>query len=133
MPPDLHLILSYTFIPAFAIIAGGSAAIFYVPSQKTRSMVQHFAAGVVFSAVAVELLPEITREGALIPLILGFAFGTGTMLAVNQAIARIEAGATHTRDRRSVAGLVIGVAIFFSSALPRRRVCGAQARRAARR
>jgi zinc transporter, ZIP family len=34
------------------------------PSRATRSLIQHFAAGVVLAALAVELLPEIEREHA---------------------------------------------------------------------
>ena len=49
-------------IPAFVALAGGLLAAVWAPSHQTRSMIQHFAAGVVLAALAVELLPEIARE-----------------------------------------------------------------------
>jgi len=111
MQSDLQFILTYTAIPALALVAGGSFAIFRVPSQRARSIVQHFAAGVVFSAVAAELLPEITRGKDPIPLLLGFVCGVGTMLVANWAIARVEPEGDRTQEQPRVAGLLIGVAI----------------------
>lgn len=109
MQPDLALILAYTTIPALAVILGGSFAMFRVPSPQTRSAVQHFAAGVVFAAVATELLPEMTREQRLAPLILGFLCGVGAMLSVNRFVARLDS--KQDNERRTPTGLLMGVAV----------------------
>lgn len=46
------------------MIVGGIAAAFHSPGAKVRSGILHFAAGVVFSVVAVELLPDVVRGHA---------------------------------------------------------------------
>ncbi len=47
----------FALIPVLAAIAGGIIAAVRVPGPGVRSAIQHFAAGVVFSVVAVELSP----------------------------------------------------------------------------
>lgn len=50
--------LLYATVPVAAMAAGGIFGVFRPPSDKARSYTQHFAAGLVFAAVAVEVLPE---------------------------------------------------------------------------
>ena len=57
---------------------------------RLRSNVQHLAAGVVFSAAAGEILPEIKRHLDPIDLVIGFALGVVTMLAVQVLASRLE-------------------------------------------
>jgi len=64
-------------IPAIVALGGGVLAVLWHPSRGARSLIQHFAAGVVLAALAVELLPEIQREqvpGAV--LVAAFAMGS---------------------------------------------------------
>jgi len=69
-------------IPAIVASLGGLLAVFWNPSHQTRSLIQHFAAGVVLAALAVEVLPEISREHAPGWVIIGaFAFG-GLMMYI---------------------------------------------------
>lgn len=69
-------------IPAIVASLGGLLAVFWNPSHQTRSLIQHFAAGVVLAALAVEVLPEISREHAPGWIIIGaFAFG-GLMMYI---------------------------------------------------
>ena len=65
-------------IPAVVALCGGFLAAFWKPSQQNRSLIQHFAAGVVLAALAVELLPEIAREHAPGPVLIG-AFALGSL------------------------------------------------------
>jgi ZIP family zinc transporter len=111
MNPGLQFILRYTAIPALAILVGGTIALFRVPTSKTRSVVQHFAAGVVFAAVAAELLPQITHEQHLVFLTIGFLGGVGAMLGANRIVARLESGGNVAAEERLTAGLLIGVAV----------------------
>jgi ZIP family zinc transporter len=46
----------YVLFPVCTIILGAVIATFRSPSAKVGSAIQHFAAGTVFAAVAVELL-----------------------------------------------------------------------------
>lgn len=69
-------------IPAIVASLGGLLAVFWNPSHQMRSLIQHFAAGVVLAALAVEVLPEISREHAPGWVIIGaFAFG-GLMMYI---------------------------------------------------
>jgi ZIP family zinc transporter len=68
----------FMLIPAFVALAGGILAMFWNPGPPIRSLIQHFAAGVVLAALAVELLPEIGREHAP-GIVLIAAFGLGSL------------------------------------------------------
>ena len=82
-------------IPALIALAGGILAAFWTPSQATRSLIQHFAAGVVLAALAVELLPEISREHAPGPVLAAsFALGSLFMYALKLWTIRMEHAAS---------------------------------------
>lgn len=75
----------YALIPMSAAIVGAVFAIFRPPTPRFRSLIQHFAAGVVLSVVAVELLPDVVGSHATHPaqnVIIGFAVGVATMLGI---------------------------------------------------
>ena len=64
-------------IPALVALGGGILASVWSPSHQMRSLIQHFAAGVVLAALAVELLPEIGREHVPgLVLVSSFALGS---------------------------------------------------------
>ncbi len=65
-------------IPALVALGGGVLAVLWHPGKEARSMIQHFAAGVVLAALAVELLPEIEREHAS-GLVLAASFAVGSL------------------------------------------------------
>ncbi len=75
-------VLGYALIPAIAVIFGGIIAAFRAPGPGIQGYIQHFAAGVVFAAVAGEVLPEIMRERTPLPVLIGFTFGVVAMLSV---------------------------------------------------
>ncbi len=83
-------------------IVGASLAAYWPRVAEWRTYVLHLAAGVVFSVVAVELLPEITRRGLIIDVIIGFAGGILTMILVDEAMDRIRAAA----GKRSSSGVL---------------------------
>jgi len=88
MSPANLLLMS---IPALVALAGGILAAFWHPSRNARSLIQHFAAGVVLAALAVELLPEISREHAPGPVLAGcFALGSLFMYALKLWAMRME-------------------------------------------
>ncbi|KTD32814.1 integral membrane protein [Legionella nautarum] len=80
MNPPISSIALYSLLPAFTMIIGGTVASFYQPSNKLTSATQHFAAGVVFAAVAKELLPKLGADNSPIALIVGFSLGVILML-----------------------------------------------------
>jgi ZIP family zinc transporter len=78
-------------IPAVVALCGGAMAAVWSPSHQARSLIQHFAAGVVLAALAVELLPEIGREQAPGLVLVGsFALGSLFMYGLKLWTMRIE-------------------------------------------
>lgn len=80
-------------VPAVLALSGGVLAAFWHPSPKARSLIQHFAAGVVIAAIAVELFPEIERKHA--PgwiLAAAFALGSVLMYLMKLVTERLEEG-----------------------------------------
>ncbi|MGB5108519.1 MAG: zinc permease [Formosimonas sp.] len=83
-------------IPALVAVAGGVLAMLWHPSHNARSLIQHFAAGVVLAALAVEVLPELGREHAPGWLLIGsFATGGVLMYLMKLWSIRLEAAAEH--------------------------------------
>ena len=101
-------VLPLLAIPAVAAVLGGVVAAFRPPGRRLQSVIQHFAGGVVFAAVAGELLPELMYEAAAIPTIIGFAVGVGLMLGVKKLT---EGGPAEGADDDGTRGLVTTVAI----------------------
>lgn len=78
-------------IPALVALGGGVLAAVWSPNYQMRSLIQHFAAGVVLAALAVELLPEIGREHAPGVVLVGsFALGSLFMYGLKLWTMRLE-------------------------------------------
>lgn len=78
-------------VPATVALAGGVLASVWNPSRQMRSLIQHFAAGVILAALAVELLPDIGREHAAPWVIIGsFVAGCLFMYAIKLWTLRLE-------------------------------------------
>lgn len=80
--PSWPTLLGFSLLPAVVMIAGAALAVWRAPGPRLRSAILHFAAGVVFSVVAVELLPDIVARHRPLEVGLGFAMGVGVMLAL---------------------------------------------------
>ena len=91
MPETLTWLLAYTLAPVAAIVLGGWAAVARAQGRRLISGFQHFAAGVVFSAVALELLPKLHEIAQPLPMILGFVAGVLAMMAVRQWLEAVGA------------------------------------------
>lgn len=77
-------------LPTLAIAAlAGLGAAWRTPTPGQTAVVQHLAAGIVFAATALELLPKERTEAA-VPVILGFALGIGLMLAMRSFARTME-------------------------------------------
>ncbi|MEO7368651.1 MAG: transporter [Gemmatimonadaceae bacterium] len=91
MTSILSTTLLYATIPVVFTVIGAMFAAYWPRIAKWRTYVLHLAAGVVFSVVAVELLPEITRRGLVIDVVIGFAAGIITMVLVDELLDRMNA------------------------------------------
>lgn len=105
LSPLGHVIV-LAFVPVAATTLGAFIAAWRNPSAVIRSGLQHFAAGVVFSVVAVELLPDVVRTRSVISVSLGFAAGIAVMLLVRRFTERTEAEAPSADHERAGAAPV---------------------------
>ena len=93
MSSALINVLAFASIPAAAVVVGGVAAAFRTPSPAVRSGVQHIAAGVLFAALATELLPDVVHRRMPFVTLIGFALGVAAMLLLKQLAGRMESSA----------------------------------------
>ncbi len=110
-------ILGLTLMPVAATVLGGAIAVVKVPSEKTRSLVQHFAAGVVMAVVAGELLPEMTREHRPLGVVIGFVLGVALMLGVKALTERIEQKDEQSGDGKAGLLIAVGIDVFLDGLL----------------
>lgn len=92
-----------------AALVGGIIAIYRAPEPQMESNIQHFAAGVVFAAVAAELLPGIHDKSPEVVTI-GFATGVVTMLGIHRLSKLIEKRGVGGRYA-AASGLLITIGI----------------------
>jgi zinc transporter, ZIP family len=90
MASSLANVLGFASIPAVAVVLGGVFASLRTPSPAVRSGVQHLAAGVLFAALAVELLPDVIHRRLPWVTLIGFSLGVLTMLALKAATGKLE-------------------------------------------
>ena len=100
MSTPLLSVLSFAAIPAAAVIVGGIVASIRVPSPSVRSGVQHIAAGVLFAALATELLPDVVHKKMPWVTLIGFAMGVLAMLLLKALAKKSEA-----RDKSGAQGM----------------------------
>lgn len=90
MASTLGSALAFASIPAGAVITGGIVAAVRPPSPAVRSGVQHIAAGVLFAALATELLPDVVHRRLPWVTLGGFVLGVVAMLALKAFTQRLE-------------------------------------------
>ncbi len=99
----LLTVLALAFFPVVTTALGAAIAAFRPPRAAIRSGIQHFAAGVVFSVVAVELLPDVVRVHDPIEIGWTFAAGVALMLVIERVGRRAEASAVAVAPTDGVA------------------------------
>ncbi|MBN9392320.1 MAG: transporter [Chloroflexi bacterium] len=99
---DLFLkVLLFTIIPVAAAILGGIIAAYRPPGPRLGSALQHFAAGMVFAAVGVELLPDVVSKHAPVATIIGFTIGISLMLVIRSITEKAEKEANPDSESES--------------------------------
>lgn len=76
--------LLYAIIPVAALIAAGAIAVRHQAGPQLLSLFQHFAAGVVIAAVALELVPNLLETASWLGMTLGYLTGLAAMLLVKR-------------------------------------------------
>ena len=84
------LALTYTVFPLLAVLVGAIVAVMRPPGPGLASAVQHLAAGVVFAAAAVEILPQVVHGGSPVATLIGGAAGVVTMLSLKSLEGRFK-------------------------------------------
>lgn len=99
MSSPLTNVLTFASIPAAAVVVGGVAAAVRTPSPAVRSAVQHIAAGVLFAALATELLPDVVHRRMPWVTLNGFGLGVAAMLSLKALAGRMESSAIDTAPK----------------------------------
>ena len=109
-------VLAFSLLPVCGAVLGGLIAVLHPLSEGARSHIQHFAAGVVFSLVGVELLPDVMRRHEPIQVVVGFTIGVAVMLAIRAWSERLQGVDTLAGDERPrlKLGLLVGIGIDIS-------------------
>lgn len=113
-----NLLLS-TLIPLVVVWLGAAVTAYRQPSDRLRSLMQHLAAGVVFAAAAVEILPDVLHSSAPLGItMLGASLGVAAMLGL-QMLERARPGPLGLTVTAGVDvfidGFVLGLAFFQGS------------------
>lgn len=111
MTPVLQQIVLFSLLPVFTMILGGVIAIIKKPSGNVRSLILHFAAGVVFSVVAVEILPDVIKENSPIHVVIGFSLGLISMLLIRKFSEAKEGQEIDINQSKLPLSLLIAVAV----------------------
>ena len=90
MPDQFSESLPYILLASGAGILGSVIALFWNPSVKIRSAIQHLAAGAVLAAVAANVIPEVERLGTLPGIVAGFVTGGMLMIGLKWLVVRFE-------------------------------------------
>ncbi len=75
-------IVLFALYPATAVFAGGALSLWRPPGPRLSSAIQHFTAGVLFCALATELLPDLLHRRLPWITLGGFVLGVAVMLAL---------------------------------------------------
>ena len=104
MPENLFTIVPYILLATGAGFLGGLIALIWTPRAKTRSAIQHFAAGAVLAAVATNVIPEAEHLGTITGILSGLAAGGLAMIGLKWYVVKME------RQEKSRHKLPIGLA-----------------------
>jgi len=107
MPPSVPQVILVASIPVGAAFVGAAIAAWRAPGLIVRSSIQHFAAGVIFSVVAVELLPEIRKGHDPWEVAWTFAAGVGFMLLIDVVVKRFQ----HSGEGGPSAGQLVPIGV----------------------
>lgn len=103
--------IAFTLIPVLLWYIGGMIAYLKPPGAALKSVILHFAAGVVFSVVAVELLPDMIKIHDAKSIVIGFSSGVAAMLLIKYFTGKIQPGTTFGEKNGLPWGVLIAMGI----------------------
>lgn len=117
MSGSLRTVVLFSLLPVLTTLVGATYAALRPPNDQLRSLLQHFAAGVVFSVVAVELLPDVTRVHDLFEIGWTFSAGLALMLIIERVAKRAEGPAASVAGPSPGQLTGVGLDIFIDGLL----------------
>lgn len=112
-------ILIFSLLPSLAMMLSGSIALWKQPGENLRSVILHFAAGVVFSVIAVEILPDVIEKHLPLEVLIGFGSGIGLMFLIEKLSKKppAVAGAVNAYQPSTGFLITLGVDIMIDGLL----------------
>lgn len=99
--------LQIMLIPSSFIAMSGVLALIWHPSHRARSLIQHFAVGVILAVLSTDVFPEIAKEHAPAEiLIASFALGGFMMYLMKKITEHLEQKAKQTSNNGENIGLI---------------------------
>ncbi|MGD9794242.1 MAG: ZIP family metal transporter [Acidimicrobiia bacterium] len=98
--------IGFVAVPIVTSVGGSVVAASRPAGERVRSVVQHVAAGLVFAAASLELLPDLIREHSQTGTVIGFVAGVVVMLLLGRLSDRYEA----LGGQRAAVGVVLLIA-----------------------
>ena len=84
-------VMGFVAVPVVTSVGGSVVAARRPAGERVRSIVQHVAAGLVFAAASLELLPDLVREHSQAGTVIGFVAGVAVMLLLGRMSDHYEA------------------------------------------
>lgn len=107
----LGIVALLVVFPVVAAITGAALAVLRPPSAGLKSGAQHFAAGAVLAAVALDMLPGLQKQGHLVFAVGGFVLGAAVLIALRQLEKHGGAEAEAPKSAGLPIGLLAAVAV----------------------
>lgn len=109
--PVLETLLRNAGFPVLAAMIGTLLGSYYRLGPKGLSHLQHLAAGIIFSVVSVEILPDVIHRQNPTLLTIGFSAGVGFMLLLAHFSSHGEDDPPSLRAKSLPMALIAGVII----------------------
>ncbi len=98
--------LGFVAVPVATSIGGSVVAARRPAGERVRNVVQHVAAGLVFAAASLELLPDLIREHSKTGTVIGFVVGVAVMLILGRMSDHFETAG----GQRAAIGVIVLIA-----------------------
>lgn len=113
--PALTPVIGYGLLCTLSLAAGGAIAAYRPAGDRLRSIFQHAAAGLVFAAAGIEVLPDVMHRHLPLAATIGFGIGIVVLLLIRAVSDKLCTGGGATALIAVVVvdifidGLLIGV------------------------
>jgi ZIP family zinc transporter len=116
MQTSTLMVVCYSILPVLAMVLATVFASARPVSANVRSLLQHFAAGLVIAIVAVELLPEI-HDAQPAAVAAGFALGVLAMLGVRRFGTYLEGQGPAGTNSTVPLSITVGIDLLIDGLL----------------